>query len=96
MLMRPIFSTALDVSLGVKETVKTESIFEVYPNPAQDVLNFNVTAETYRGASLFDMQGKLLLQISENEMQMNISDIRPGIYLVKENGSGITRKIIKK
>ena len=96
MLMRPIFSTALDVSLGVKETVKTESIFEVYPNPAQDVLNFNVTAETYRGASLFDMQGKLLLQISENELQMNISDIRPGIYLVKENGSGITRKIIKK
>lgn len=96
MLMRPIFSTALDAVLGIKETKKDESFFEVYPNPAQDVLNFNVSPLTYKGARLFDMQGKLLMEISENEVQMNISDIRPGIYLVKENTSGITRKIIKK
>ncbi len=96
LLMRPIFSTALDASLGVKETKKVENIFEVYPNPAEEVLNFNVTQSTYQGARLFDMQGKLLIEISENEVQMNISDIRPGIYLVQENASGITRKIIKK
>ena len=96
MLMRPIFSTALDASLGVKESKITESIFEVYPNPAEDVLNFNVSPLSYKGARLFDMQGKILMEISENEVQINISDIRPGIYLIQENASGITRKIIKK
>lgn len=96
LLMRPIFSTALDATLGIKETTKEASLFEVYPNPAENVLNFNVSPLTYQGARLFDMQGKLLLEISENEVQMNISDIRPGMYLVKENASGITRKIIKK
>ncbi|MDD2982230.1 MAG: T9SS type A sorting domain-containing protein [Crocinitomicaceae bacterium] len=96
LLMRPIFSTALDATLGIKETTKEASLFEVYPNPAENVLNFNVSPLTYQGARLFDMQGKLLLEISEKEVQMNISDIRPGMYLVKENASGITRKIIKK
>ena len=93
--MRPIFSTALDPTLGIKETKKEEAVFEVYPNPAENILNFNVSANTYKGARLFDMQGKMLIDISENEVQVNISNIRPGIYLVKENASGITRKIIK-
>ncbi len=96
MLMRPIFSTALDATLGVKQTVKTETVFEVYPNPAENVLNFKVSESSYQGARLFDLQGKLLLEISQNEIQMDINQIRPGIYLVQDIATGISKKIIKK
>ncbi len=95
LMMRPIFSTALDASLGIEEKAIAESIFEVYPNPVSDVINLRADATVYKGAVIFDMQGKLILEISADETQADLSQLKTGIYIIRDIQSGITRKVIK-
>lgn len=95
LLMRPIFSTSMDASLGIEGKKQETVSFDVYPNPTNGVLNIRTNAINYQGVVLFDLQGKLLMQTDTNETQLNVDHLNPGIYIVRDINSGITRKIVK-
>lgn len=95
LMIRPIFSTAMDAYLGIPEVKKTAATFEVYPNPVNDILHFKVERTSYSGAALFDIQGKMILEVDASQEQIDLSQLRPGVYIVREINSGISRKIIK-
>lgn len=60
--------------------------FEVYPNPASDFLNVNVTTNTDGSEiSIFDIYGRLIISQLTNEgnNQINISDLSSGVYNIK-------------
>lgn len=95
LMMRPIFSTALDATLGVETKTFAQATFEVYPNPANDIIHLRTDAGSYRGALLFDLQGKLILGIGAGETEADLSQLRTGMYVIRDIQSGITRKIIK-
>jgi hypothetical protein len=94
-MIRPIFSTAMDASLGIKETFIAKTLFEVYPNPVNNTLYLKVDNNQYKGAVIFDLQGKLMFELDESNTEINLESLTNGVYFVKDIQSGITRKIIK-
>ncbi len=82
--------------IGVPEIEVSQ--FELFPNPAQDfigVSNFGLI-ETI---SIFTMTGSKVLSENQTDGIINISDLKPGIYLMvimDENGQNHQRKFIKK
>lgn len=95
LMIRPIFSTALDASLGLPEVAHEEILFEIYPNPANELLNLRVNDDQFAGALIFDLQGKLVHTIERDERQIQLADFVSGVYFVRDLNSGITRKMIK-
>lgn len=55
--------------------------FELYPNPARDILTLQGASEY----SIFDAEGRLILQNRNNEKQIDVSKLKPGIYILKSD-----------
>jgi len=68
----------------------SEASFIMYPNPAQDRLQFDIQ-DNYR---IFDMLGRKLLE-SKNTLNMNVSGLSSGTYVVV-NSKGQSQKLIIK
>ena len=61
--------------LGANEIV-------VYPNPANDVLNFR-SEETVQEVSIYTLQGKVALEIVNPGNSVDVSELNSGIYLIE-------------
>ncbi len=94
-----IFKVIYESLLGVNNVA--ENKFNVYPNPTDDLLNIEL--ENINGLNeiqLNDLTGKLIIsQEIENHEQLNVSNLKEGIYLltILKNGEiiGIER-VVKK
>ena len=85
--------TPMTVSIDEAEA---NNDIRVYPNPANDVLNF--TAQERLEFSLFDMSGKMMMTGDVNPGQsLDISELNDGMYIVEtRNNSGVNRtKVLK-
>ncbi len=72
----------------------------IYPNPITDILNFNLPDNfSDFKVKIFDINGKLLLETSNNN-SVNVSALQNGLYFVflenSNNFQTFTRKFIKK
>jgi hypothetical protein len=65
-----------------------QSIFSIYPNPVNSLLNFNKEMS----GQIVNINGRVLIKF-ENVNQINIENLQSGIYFVK-NQEGITQKLI--
>ncbi len=67
----------------------------IYPNPAKDILNFELPVNTdIKNISIYDISGRLLLQNNDNFKQLNISQLASGAFILEIETS--KRKMIKK
>lgn len=79
--------------------VSHEGNFEIYPNPASDIINIEGNGEELV-VQLFDLKGGMIMEQSHNEagaMSLSVGNLEPGIYLVKVtegNWSTSTYKVI--
>ncbi|MCD9854337.1 T9SS type A sorting domain-containing protein [Epilithonimonas sp. JDS] len=67
----------------------------VYPNPTVDVVH--IDSKNLKSASLYDMNGKKLLE--SNKTEMNVSKLPKGVYvlrIVTADDQVVSKKIIKK
>ncbi|MCL2132162.1 MAG: T9SS type A sorting domain-containing protein [Lentimicrobiaceae bacterium] len=85
--------------LSVKEKVKNENTISIYPCPASDYVNIQIsddmpTNDLY--AYLYDVTGRLLhTQILENKTtRIDLTDFTAGFYVLKVNNH--TFKVVKK
>ncbi|MCT4624299.1 MAG: DUF839 domain-containing protein [Schleiferiaceae bacterium] len=75
--------------LSLYEDPKFEgSGFQIYPNPASRDLNFNETSDI----AIYSAEGKRM-KVFKNVDRINISDLKAGIYYVR-NVKGETQKLI--
>ena len=76
------------------DNIDYEKYYKIYPNPVSSVLF--VTGSDIHEVSLYDMQGKNILNTTEN--QLDFSQYKPGTYLIKiRSDKGIVmRTAIKK
>jgi hypothetical protein len=95
LMIRPIFSTKMDAILGIPENKTIATFFDVFPNPTQGMLHINTNNTSYKGAELYDIQGKKVSTIAQNEFEINLNQLENGVYLLKDIQTGITRRIIK-
>ncbi len=94
-MIRPIFSTALDAELGVEnQTLESENLIKIYPNPVTDQLHVSLETSAFQGMELLSFEGKLLK--SEKVAQFfDVSDLPAGYYFLKVYGFDELFKIIK-
>jgi hypothetical protein len=93
-MIRPIFSTSLNYTLGVEEAslenVDQKSL--VYPNPTKDKVTIQ-PAGNFAGATLRNMQGQIVRVIDQTEFYMN--DLPSGMYFLEIEGERFVHKISK-
>ena len=86
-----------DVSLN---EIPVQSTIAVYPNPAETNLTIAASTEI-KSCKILDMQGRVVQTFSgenQNEILINIADLKQGIYAVSvelSNGSIAIRKVLK-
>ena len=82
-------------NLSVKDNaLKT---LAVYPNPAKDVLNFNLPQNVeLQKVNLADITGKQV-ELTVNNNTVDIARFAPGVYMlsIQTNEGNITRKVVK-
>ena len=67
----------------------------IYPNPAKDRLNLEITGLT--AYTLYDLGGRLLLQSARPGNTIDLSGLEPGVYQLRMMAGGkmINQKIVK-
>jgi len=94
----------LRVQLGTASRMATDVItsnvqkVEVYPNPATQVVNLNLTGFTGKSdVSLFDVNGRMVLTRLVNTVnsQFDISALPKGIYMMRIKNDGKEVKMMK-
>lgn len=81
-------------TLSVNELNTDAAILAAYPNPVTDVLKVQVNAADKNGAviTLHDITGKqiALYNVTGEQLEVNMTNIPSGIYLLKYNGAGLS------
>ena len=75
----------------------TENNIEVslYPNPANDILNIEMTSDV-KSIEIYNIQGQKVLSL--NQKQINVSNLASGIYMIRiqdVDNAIATKKIVK-
>jgi len=80
-MLRPIFSTKMDTSLGLIETLKKPVDIMLYPNPTLDILHIdNSLGLSSIEKLIFDPTGRELARTTEDAF--DLSRFNPGIYFI--------------
>jgi parallel beta-helix repeat protein len=93
------YSFELHFPLGLNEMSQAQD-FVIYPVPANDKIYVETEKpESYTIITISDLQGKMLTtaKLSESTTEINVSDLKPGIYFLKlksEKGTS-TQKFVK-
>jgi D-Tyr-tRNAtyr deacylase len=82
---------------SIKETRKNELNVSLFPNPTAGEFKLSVKAEKPDVAEIeiFDLAGKMVLQktapvkTGENQLEMNVSSLNEGIYMIKTRVNGM-------
>ena len=91
-MIRPIYSTAMDVELGI-ETIGNQPIVNLYPNPTADEVNIVIENGLFEGVEVYSIQGTLLLQTIESNV--SLINFPAGVYFFRLKGIDNVYKIIK-
>lgn len=71
-----------------------------YPNPAQNILNVDLTSTTTATISIVNLVGQTVKEMNVNQLKntINISDLSAGMYMLKvtQNGKVFTNKFVVK
>lgn len=93
-MIRPIFSTGLDVTLGIKDQeIALKPVVKAYPNPTTGIVSVDVEEAIYQGVQVFDLQGRMVVDTDSD--RVDLSEKPNGIYIFKLKGIGETLKVIK-
>ncbi len=93
-MIRPVFSTGMDVSLGVQEAIQPKTTVLAYPNPTNGIVSLQVDHASYDGVQVFDPQGRLIIETDDD--QVDLSQSPNGLYFFKLVGINEIIKVIKR
>jgi hypothetical protein len=92
---------AISIS-ATADVIELSSNLKVYPNPANDLLNVNISNANFKNSSItiYNVSGQQLMNstMSGANAQLNIEDLSNGVYfvtVVNENGFLKTVKFVK-
>ncbi len=86
--------------LGIKSNSIVSNKLFVYPNPGKDFMNVTYDGSILNSIEMTDLNGRVVKTLTvsnSSNVQVNVSDLTPGVYMMKiisDNGT-TTKKIIK-
>lgn len=89
--LSPSPNTHNSTSLNSETITATEIEILIYPNPASDFINIIFSDGQLRKLSVFDITGKKIMSV-ENTSQIDISQIKPGLYILIYDEHPLTAK----
>ena len=93
---RMYLTLALGTALSVNELVAQTT--EIYPNPANNVLNIVSYTVGINSISIFNLNGQEVLNtnVNANQIRLNTSSLANGVYIVdiKSNNNSVKRKLV--
>ena len=93
-MIRPIFSTALDYTLGIETVASSKrEATAIYPNPVNSVLNIRHHRDTYAGCEIYSTTGELIIKSQDEKIDVN--RLTPGLYIIKIVDTNETIKFVK-
>ncbi|MER3327956.1 MAG: T9SS type A sorting domain-containing protein, partial [Candidatus Kapaibacterium sp.] len=57
----------------------------IYPNPAKEQVNFDILGP--KNISVYDINGRAILELSTTETSLNISDFPTGKFIIEINSN---------
>ena len=67
---------------GIEDPIKTEEEIYLYPNPSNDIIQFETFGTSFKEIHVFDMQGRVI-QALPFQNNLNVSEFENGLYLLK-------------
>ncbi len=97
LMIRPIFSTNMNSHVGLDDESQNriDKSLSIFPNPTSELFNISPNYIGYNGVVIYDLQGKILIELSNDTKQFSSENWSKGIYLMKDNITGRTYKICK-
>ena len=94
-MIRPIFSTSLDPTLGIESTENRslQTAVRLVPNPASTSFKVELDGVPYQGVQVIDLSGTEIITTSEK--QIDVTDWQSGVYLLRVIGTNQTVKLLK-
>jgi aminopeptidase YwaD len=93
---RMYLTLGLGTALSVNELVAQTT--EIYPNPANNVLNIISYTVGINSISIFNLNGQEVLNttVNANQIRINTSSLANGVYIVdiKSNNTSVKRKLV--
>jgi hypothetical protein len=82
------FTTA-DHGVGIQENITSQ--INIYPNPANDLLNVIIPKDESVYITIFDMAGRIVSQqtATENMITLDIKNLTQGVYQLKVQGNNV-------
>ena len=86
--------------LGTKSNSLVENKLAVYPNPSKELMNVTYDGSTLNNIQMTDLNGRVVKTLTvpnASNVQVNVSDLTPGVYMMKvvsDKGTS-TKKVIK-
>ena len=95
-MLRPIFSTSMDVSLGIENRPLLEEDLVIYPNPTNDYVTIKLpSSRAHSQKLLLDSFGRVLKKTRSDKF--DLSDLTAGIYFISiPSISSKLTKVIKR
>ena len=97
LIMRPVFSTKLNYTLGIKPVLPEQSVFNMYPNPVSNQLYID-GLNNDNSIQITDISGKVIFS-SSNSNTIDFNYLNSGFYIVsvldKKQNIIYSNKIIK-
>lgn len=89
------YSHACDFVLEALDIKNKSNELIIYPNPVSDLLSFNIYSnEKYFNISIYNSQCRLIRNQFSSKMEIDVSDLSPGLYLLRIN-ENFTKTFIK-
>lgn len=89
--LRKVNKIVATENVGVEELSDIKSsFFKVWPNPGSNVIHFNKTTDI----GVYDVSGSLL-HIHQNIDQLEIANLLPGIYFIKNKDSEVVKLLVE-
>jgi hypothetical protein len=95
-MIRPVFSTALDAELGIEERKSPENRVKIYPNPTTGSVKIEVDGVVSTDIVVYSADGRMILNVHGDQVVLN--DLPDGLYFVvlPEIGQKAYKVILKK
>lgn len=95
-MIRAVFGSK-DVITGATEVTGSPDEIVLFPNPVSEILSVKTSGLTIMHISLYDISGRLIMQLTGNPGQVDVSDLLSGVYqmiFLTGTGQNISRKIV--
>lgn len=69
--------------VSIEDPLTAQSLIQIYPNPVTGQLILSTeTPHLYDNVSLYDLQGKVLMESTDLEKSLSLAHVSPGLYLL--------------